>query len=71
MSDQRVTIRYADLPSGNFFRIAEKPERRFFKCQPWVSTTEDLEKMIQFKPDVLVIADLPLFTGGECRGGDV
>lgn len=49
-------IRYADLPTGNFFRIAARPDLgEFFKCQPWASTTADLEKMIQFKGEVEMI----------------
>jgi len=47
---------YKDLPSGNFFRLVAKPDAgEFFKCQPWVSTTADLEKLIQFKPEVEVM----------------
>lgn len=46
-------VRYEDLPTGNFFRIAARPDLgEFFKCQSWVSTTADLEKMVCFKPDV-------------------
>ncbi len=49
-------MRYEDLETGNFFRIAKRPDLgEFFKCQPWVSTTADLEKMIQFKPDVEIV----------------
>lgn len=54
MSDTpKLTMRYDDLPTGNFFRIAARPDLgEFFKCQPWVSTTADLEKMVLFKDDV-------------------
>jgi hypothetical protein len=44
---------YKDLPTGNFFRLAARPDLGdFFKCQPWVSTTADLDKMVLFKPEV-------------------
>lgn len=47
---------YKDLPTGNFFRIAAAPEAgEFFKCQPWVSVTADLDKLFNCKPDVEVI----------------
>jgi hypothetical protein len=46
---------YKDLPTGNFFRLVAKPDAgEFFKCQPWVSTTADLEKMVLFKDEVEV-----------------
>jgi hypothetical protein len=49
-------VLYKDLPTGNFFRIAAKPDAgEFFKCQPWVSTTADLEKMFICKPEVEVL----------------
>jgi len=60
-------MRYEDLSTGHFFRITVRPDLgKFFKCQPWVSTTADLEKMIQFKPDVDVsIADNEHSDGGQ------
>jgi len=51
-------MRYEELEAGHFFRIQVRPDLgRFFKCQPWVSTTDDLEKFINFKPDVEVFID--------------
>ena len=61
---KRDPVRYEDLPSGTFFRLVAVPDRRFFKCEPWVSTTEDLEKFIQFKPDTMVVND-DRVKGGE------
>ena len=58
MVTERRLIRYEDLECGHFFRIGKRPDLgRFFKCQPWVSTTEDLEKLICFKADVEVFID--------------
>ena len=52
----QIRMPYADLPCGNFFVLAELPNyMEFFKCQPWASVSADLEKLIQFKPDVEVI----------------
>jgi len=32
---RRLIMRYENLPTGNFYRIAAKPEAgEFFKCQP-------------------------------------
>lgn len=57
MSEQ-AKLRYADLPTGHFFRIAKRPDLgRFFKSVSWVSLTEDLEKLVNFKPDVEVFID--------------
>jgi hypothetical protein len=51
-------MKYADLPTGHFFRITKRPDLgRFFKSVPWVSCTEDLEKLVNFKPDVEVFID--------------
>jgi hypothetical protein len=58
---ETTTMRYEDLPPGNFFRIAARPEKEFFKCQPWVSTTADLEKMFLCKPDVMVTVKNPIW----------
>jgi hypothetical protein len=49
-------MKYSDLPTGNFFVIAAVPTAgEFFKCQPWVSVTADLEKLFCPKPGVEVI----------------
>jgi len=54
VTEERI-VRYEDMETGHFFRIASRPDLgRFFKCQPWVSVTADLEKMVDFKPDVLM-----------------
>lgn len=56
MSGREQRMKYADLPPGNFYRIAAKPSAgEFFKCQPWVSTTADLENLFICKPEVEVI----------------
>jgi hypothetical protein len=68
---EKVVIRYADLPTGNFFRLADRPDvNEFFKCQPWVSTTADLEKMIQFKDDTKVFVTNRSGKMHRCRDDD-
>lgn len=52
------TLKYSELETGHFFRIAARPGLgRFFKSVPWVALTEDLEKLVNFKPDVEVFID--------------
>lgn len=66
MTEPIQHMKYRDLPAGNFFRIALRPDLgRFFKCEPWISTTEDLEKLVNFKEEIDVVLDQkgPLYRG--------
>jgi hypothetical protein len=70
MPDKPRQMKYLELPTGNFFRIAEKPDAgEFFKCQSWVSITADLEKMFLCKPDVEIVVTNKSGSVNECEGG--
>jgi hypothetical protein len=70
MPDKPRQMKYSELPTGNFFRIAEKPDAgEFFKCQSWVSTTADLEKMFLCKPDVEIVVTNKSGLVNEFEGG--
>lgn len=55
MTQQKM--KYSELGHGSF-RLAALPDKGpFFKSVPWVSTDEEF-KMIQFKPNVEIIAEI-------------